>query len=62
MKFQYCMGIIDTLTYYNVRKKSEYVIKRVFQGATISCVPPREYCIRFCNFIFEAFYQEQSRN
>lgn len=29
-KYEYFIGIIDTLTYYNCRKRGEYVVKRIF--------------------------------
>lgn len=47
----YFMGIIDTLTQYNMKKKSEYYTKRIFQGSGISCVPPNNYKDRFVHFI-----------
>ena len=50
-KVHYYMGIIDTLTYFGVLKKSEYLSKRIFQDKTISCVPPKEYKERFVNFL-----------
>ena len=51
---KYCLGIIDTLTSFNFKKKSEFVIKRIFQGKEISCIPPKKYAQRFCSFIFKA--------
>lgn len=47
----YFIGIIDTLTRYDFKKKGEYVTKRVFQGKGVSCVPPYDYKKRFVKFI-----------
>ena len=49
--FNYYLGIIDTLTEYSIKKKSEFVFKRVFQGKGISCLPPEEYKKRFFKFL-----------
>ena len=43
----YYLGIIDTLTDFNARKKGEYLLKKVFQGDGVSCVPPEQYQERF---------------
>lgn len=50
-KYTYFIGIIDTLTIYDYKKKSEYVTKRIFQGKNISCIPPVNYKNRFVKFI-----------
>lgn len=50
----YYIGIIDTLTVFNSFKKSEYVVKRVFQGQGASCVPPMQYKERFSCFLEQA--------
>ena len=50
-KVRFYMGIIDTLTHFGVLKKSEYLSKRVFQGKTISCLPPKDYKERFVSFL-----------
>ena len=50
----YYIGIIDTLTAFDTTKKSEYVVKRVFQGSRISCVPPKQYKNRFIAFMEKA--------
>lgn len=47
----YYFGIIDILTSYSTFKKTEHCIKRVFQGPGISCVPPKQYAIRFRDFM-----------
>ena len=47
----YFIGIIDTLTPFNIKKKGEYLIKRPFQGKGISCVPPKQYKNRFIDFM-----------
>ena len=47
----YYFGIIDTLTYYGMRKKAEYLLKRMVQGKGISCVPPISYQQRFMRFM-----------
>ena len=50
-KNTYFFGIIDTLTFYNWKKKSEYFFKRLFINNKISCIPPSDYQFRFYNFI-----------
>lgn len=50
-ELHYYIGIIDTLTLFNTRKKGEFVVKRIFEGKGVSCVPPDEYRDRFNNFI-----------
>ena len=47
----YYFGIIDTLTFFGSKKRGEFVAKRVFQGSGISCVPPKAYKKRFCEFM-----------
>ncbi|CAK68727.1 unnamed protein product (macronuclear) [Paramecium tetraurelia] len=47
----YFIGIIDILTEYNMQKQIEYSLKHTFVDSNISCVPPREYAMRFLNFI-----------
>ncbi len=61
-KKNYYLGIIDTLTSFGVRKTGEYITKRVFQGSTISCVPPRDYKERFVKFMDEIFTSEKSND
>ena len=56
----YFFGIIDILTTYNsCFKKFEHQIKKVFQGPTISCVPPRPYSERFKTFIKTTIFVEK---
>lgn len=47
----YFVGIIDTLTYYGAKKSLEYNVKKIVQGSTISCIPPKRYGTRFFNYI-----------
>lgn len=50
----YFMGIIDTLTGYGGVKKLENTFKSiVYDGKTISCVPPIQYGDRFYKFMME---------
>lgn len=50
----YFMAIIDFLTEFNVKKKTEYIFRRIFFGPTISSVPTKEYAERFFSFITAA--------
>ena len=50
----YYIGIIDTLTPFNAAKKSEFLVRRVFQGEGVSCVPPLQYKDRFVAFMDRA--------
>lgn len=50
-RFKIYCGIIDIFTVFNLRKKSEFVLKRTFLGKGVSCVPPKQYGNRFLNFI-----------
>jgi 1-phosphatidylinositol-4-phosphate 5-kinase len=45
------LGIIDTLTNYDAKKKAEHFFKSIAFGDTISAIPPKEYADRFFNFI-----------
>jgi len=45
------LGIIDTLTCYDAKKKIEHFVKEIAFGPTISAIPPKEYADRFINFI-----------
>ena len=49
--YHYYLGIIDTLTEFNIKKKAEFFFKRPFQGKGISVFPPEDYKQRFFNFI-----------
>lgn len=53
-RLHYYIGIIDTLTSYGIKKKGEYMAKRVFQGSGVSCVPPKDYKKRFVRFMEKA--------
>ncbi|CAD8134016.1 unnamed protein product [Paramecium pentaurelia] len=44
-------GIIDILTEFNTQKQLESCFKRIIQGPQISAIPPKEYSLRFKNFI-----------
>jgi hypothetical protein len=50
-KWHFYIGIIDALTPFNAFKRSEYLVKRIFQGRGISCVPPHNYKERFVEFM-----------
>lgn len=52
----YC-GIIDIFTVFNLRKKSEFVLKRTFLGKGVSCVPPNQYASRFHDFMKEIVFK-----
>ena len=54
------IGIIDTFTNFNLRKKGEFVIKRLFQGKGISCVPPTDYADRFIAFMKSDVFGKKS--
>lgn len=53
----YYVGIIDTLTAFDLRKKGEFAVKRLFQGKGISCLPPKDYKKRFDNFVHDRVFQ-----
>lgn len=53
--FVYYIGIIDTLTEFNFKKKGEFIFKSIAQGSSISCKPPKEYCERFNIFMKKVF-------
>lgn len=53
-KKRFFLGIIDTLTLYNWKKKFEYGFKYNFVSKKISCLPPMDYHFRFYQFISEA--------
>jgi hypothetical protein len=53
-KYLYFMGIIDTLTGFGAKKMLEHTAKSIiYDGKTISCVPPFQYGERFFNFMQE---------
>lgn len=45
------IGIIDPLTGFNLQKKLEYSYKRTRYGNQMSCVPPKQYGVRFITFM-----------
>lgn len=45
--YAYNVGIIDILTPFDLKKKGEYVLRKVTQGSGFSCIPPEDYCERF---------------
>jgi len=48
----YFVGIIDTLTCYNLQKKIANVVKRIsYKNQELSTVPADMYCERFRNFV-----------
>jgi len=48
----YFMGIIDNLTEYNFKKKSEHHFKSLFHDSSqISAIPPTPYRIRFLKYV-----------
>jgi len=47
----YFFGIIDILTEFNARKRSEYMVKKLVYGNGISAIPPVNYGARFIKFI-----------
>jgi len=47
----YFFGIIDILTEFNARKRSEYMVKKLVYGNGISAIPPQNYSNRFLKFI-----------
>lgn len=60
-KKRYFLGIIDTLTFYNWRKKFEYGFKYNFVSKKISCIPPMDYHFRFYQFISDAIVIDDSQ-
>ena len=58
----YYLGIIDTLTNYNLKKKGEFIIKRPFQGKGISCIPPDDYRDRFVRFMADCIEEVPENN
>lgn len=50
-KYLYTIGIIDTLTYFGVKKKVESCVRKTFQGKGVSCIPPNLYRDRFIEFM-----------
>lgn len=55
-KYKVYCGIIDMFTVFNLRKKSEFVLKRVFFGKGVSCVPPKQYGDRFLDFLSNSVF------
>ena len=63
----YVVGIIDSLTEYDFKKKGEYALKRVRHGASLteegfpgsSCQAPPLYSERFKSFVEKYFIHEQ---
>jgi hypothetical protein len=53
-KKRFFLGIIDTLTLYNWKKKFEFGFKYTFVSKKISCLPPMDYHFRFYQFINDA--------
>ena len=49
------MGIIDPLTNFGTKKNLEYTFKRCRYGHQMSCIPPKQYGIRFVKFMNEIF-------
>lgn len=50
------IGIIDTLTDYNIKKMSEHLSKSViYDSKQVSCVPPQEYQERFVRYLQTIF-------
>lgn len=47
----YFLGIIDILTLFNKKKKSEFLFKKAIYGKGVSCVPSKEYSSRLQKFI-----------
>ena len=52
------LGIIDTFTSFNCKKKFESSAKRVLLGKGISCVPPDKYAERFEQFMRNVVFEE----
>jgi hypothetical protein len=55
------IGIIDALTPFNAFKRSEYLVKRIFQGKGISCLPPQKYKERFIDFMSEKVFISEDK-
>jgi len=48
------LGIIDTLTQWDIQKRGEQVVKTVVfshDSNQISAVPPKQYCSRFLDYV-----------
>lgn len=52
----YFIGIIDTLTKFEIKKQFEYIFKSITQGEGASCKPPKQYSYRFQRFMRRLFY------
>ena len=56
-KYIYYVGIIDTLTGFGTKKVLENTFKSiVYDGKTISCVPPVQYGDRFYKFMMKEVF------
>ena len=51
---RYFLGIIDTLTIYNWKKRGESFFKRMFISKDVSAIPPIKYQFRFYRFFEES--------
>ena len=50
-KFLYSFGIIDYFSVFSLKKKFEMMFKSSFYGPGVSCLAPKEYRVRFLNYI-----------
>ena len=50
-KFLYSFGVIDLNSVYSLKKKFEFMFKSSFFGPGVTCLPPKEYRIRFLKYI-----------
>lgn len=51
---RYYIGIIDTLTNFGAKKRTEAFFKRLFCGSGVSAIPPKSYAERFIRFMESA--------
>ena len=51
---RYFLGIIDTLTIFNWRKRGESFFKRIFVSKNVSAIAPIQYQFRFYRFFKDA--------
>jgi len=56
----YIIGVIDTLTGFDLKKKAEFGFKRCLYGNEMSCIPPHQYQQRFTKFMAECFSLQQT--
>ena len=54
----YNLGIIDTLTYYDIKKFGEKIFNKLIFQKNQSCVAPDQYRQRFIDFLRQNFLEK----